>query len=453
MVPYTNSRPNIDPGVTNHAMPTRDLLNEGQQAAADKFFEFLFSDKKEFELRGAGGVGKTFVMSYLIDRILPQYHEACALMGIDPIYNEVAMTATTNKAADVLGFATKRPTSTIYSFLGIRPIMNYETRTTKLVRKSGTVTRSNILVFIDECSMIDTALYAEIHALLDNSCKIVYVGDKSQLAPVNERISPVYRQQGMPYAELTKNERASAQPALLAINQQLRETVQTGVFKPIQAVPGVIDVLDGSEVEQIVQKLFHKSTFANRILCYTNAQTLAYNNYIRGLRNLPAGITEGEVLVCNYGVQHPKGMLSPETELEILKIGPVTRWESKCKQAFLDIQYASVVTSFGTVIHKLPVAVDPQDRINTIKFLKKNGDVKDEIFLSDEVADLRQRDAGTVYKAQGSTYDTVVVDLDDISKCHNRDTVARMLYVAFSRAKSRIVLHGQLPAKYGSLIE
>ena len=37
-------------------------LNAEQQAAADGFFAFLFNDEKEINLRGPGGVGKTYLM-------------------------------------------------------------------------------------------------------------------------------------------------------------------------------------------------------------------------------------------------------------------------------------------------------------------------------------------------------------------------------------------------------
>ena len=44
---------------------------------------------------------------------------------------------------------------------------------------------------------------------------------------------------------------------------------------------------------------------------------------------------------------------------------------------------------------------------------------------------------------------TVFIDLDNIGSCNNPDQVARMLYVAISRARNRIFLFGKLPAKYG----
>src|SRR5690606_8199187 len=108
-------------------------LNQGQEAAAEGFFNFLF-DKEQDELiiSGAGGVGKTYLMGHLIDEVMPRYHETCSLLGIDPIYHAVEMTATTNKAAEVLEKATGRPTGTIHSFLRLRVIENYSTGVSRL---------------------------------------------------------------------------------------------------------------------------------------------------------------------------------------------------------------------------------------------------------------------------------------------------------------------------------
>jgi len=88
-------------------------LNQGQQAAADAFFAFLFDEnQKEFIISGAAGVGKTFLMSHMIDTVMPRYHEMCRLIGTEAAYDDVVMCATTNKAAEVLAQATRRPTST-----------------------------------------------------------------------------------------------------------------------------------------------------------------------------------------------------------------------------------------------------------------------------------------------------------------------------------------------------
>ena len=73
----------------------------------------------------------------------------------------------------------------------------------------------------------------------------------------------------------------------------------------------------------------------------------------------------------------------------------------------------------------------------------------DYYLFSKRVLDLRMVDASTVHKAQGSTLDTVYIDLDDISKCTQKDLTAKLLYVAVSRARKKVVFFGDLAKRYG----
>src|SRR5690606_25117534 len=109
---------------------------------------------------------------------------------------------------------------------------------------------------IDEYSMIDSELKRIIHEGT-HKCKIVYVGDHCQLNPVMESKSPIDRF-SLPFYELTEPMRNAGQSALIDLCKQLRETVETGVFKPIQIVPGVIDHLTTQEeLEGAVNSTFH----------------------------------------------------------------------------------------------------------------------------------------------------------------------------------------------------
>lgn len=58
--------------------------------------------------------------------------------------------------------------------------------------------------------------------------------------------------------------------------------------------------------------------------------------------------------------------------------------------------------------------------------------------------DLRAAYACTINKAQGSTYDKVFIDLDDIRRCNSGNQIARMLYVAVSRARHQVIFTGDL---------
>lgn len=426
-------------------------LNPGQQAVADGFFDWLFTDERELCISGPGGVGKTFLMGNLIDRVMPRYYDMCTLLGDNPIYNEVFMTATTNKAAEVLGRSTSRPTETLHSFLGLTVYHDFTTGRTKITKRSDWETKYKKVVFVDESSMIDSRLRAYLLETAIN-CKIVYVGDHCQLAPIGEKISPIYAD-NLPFFELTEPMRNSGQPALMAICKQLRDTVKTGNFQPIQIVPGVIDHMDETAMLTEVKKLFGSTVNDNRVLCYTNDKVNRINRFIRNMRGMPTDLTVGEVAVNNSAVITKRFTLKVEDEFEILEIGPEVEHQVDGFQAArIMVRYLTLKGKHG-IFNDVPMPTNREHITHLMKVFKQKEMWKPLNHLKNGFPDLRPKDASTVYKAQGSTYDTTLIDLTDIGSCFDPNVVARMLYVSVSRAKNRIIMFGNLPNKYGGLIK
>lgn len=431
-------------------------LNQGQTAAGEAFFAFLFNDdEKEMIISGPGGVGKSHLISALIDNIMPRYFKMCDLMGLKPKYDGVEMTATTNKAAEVLAISTSRPTSTVHSFLNLKVQEDYKTGKTKLTKNNNTwKVHQDKIVIVDEASTTDTELINMLHEGTHN-CKIVYVGDHCQLAPVTEQISPIYRQ-NLPFYELTEQMR-TAVPELQSLNDQLRATVETGNFQPIQIVPGLIDWLDDDQMQAEIAQTFTHQTHSSRILAYTNDRVNQYNEHIRDLRHLPNHYTVGELLINNSAISLKTGegnralMVSVEAELEIIDLAPHNTIVNVAPNADLEVCYATVRLSRGTVFDKVALPVDRTHYLELIRYFQKTKNWNRYFYMKQNFPDFRPRDASTVHKAQGSTYDTVFIDLGNISTCHNPNQVARMLYVAFSRARHRVFLYGQLAEKYGGL--
>lgn len=426
-------------------------LNNGQREADNAFLEFLLTDssQKEFIISGPAGTGKTALMSHIIDNTMMAYQNSCQLLGMKPEYTEVDMTATTNKAAEVLGRSVKRPTSTIHSLLNLRVSEDYETGKTLLARTREWRVHNNKIIFIDEASMIDSDLYKILHEGTNN-CKIVFVGDHCQLAPIYETLSPIYRQNS-PFYELTEQMRNNNQPALMDVCSQLRETVETGVFKPIHLVNGVIDLLDDTRMQfELVKEFVPGPNLNSRILAYTNKQVVLYNEYIRQERGLPELYTIGEILVSNTMSKLANNQqLSVEQELTIIDNQGTTKI-SITKDAELEVQLLTVDTEWGDR-HQVKVPVDRDHWDKLCKYYARNKNWERYFHLKQMYADLRPRDAATVHKSQGSTYDSVFIDLENISKVNQPDIAARMLYVAFSRAKNRVYLYGSLAEKYGGL--
>ena len=427
-------------------------LNQGQKEAADAFFEFLFDrEAKGFIISGPAGVGKTYWMGYIIDIIMPRYLETCKLIGVDPDYDSVTMTATTNKAAEVLEFATGRTTQTIHSFLNLTLYEDYENGKTKLNKNPRTwVVHEQKIIFIDECSMIDSQLF-QIIGEGTHQCKIVYVGDRNQLAPVTEKLSPVYLQ-GYQMFELTEQMRTSV-PELQALNQQLRDTVETGVFHPIHEVPGIVEYLDDAAMQRMLDITFANQTTGSRVLAYTNRRVVEFNDYIRQKRMLPDSFQAGEILVNNSAIKLGRGKsLSVESEVEIRANRGPSQIEIE-RGTFMDVEHLDFTSHLGEMFNHVPVPTDRSHFNELVKYYKRQKNWERYFYLKQNFPDLRPRDAATVHKSQGSTYDSVFVDLGNISTCHQADQAARMLYVAFSRAKTKVYVYGDLAAKYGGFIK
>lgn len=412
-------------------------LTLDQENARAAFAGFMLSDDKEMVISGPAGVGKSTLLKHLVlDR--PQDELAAVMNRGIPM--QWAFTATTNKAAEVLQGSMGLESSTVHSKLGIRVFNDMATGKTKLQRgRDATMLYDHVLV-VDECSMVDTPLRKMINESTYN-CKILYVGDHCQMAPVMEPISPVFADNEP--VELKQIVRSQHTPEITHLSNQLRQIVETGEFTKIEEVPGIIDFLSPEQAEIEVTNAFVNNNPDARILAYTNQKVIRLNDYIRGLNKLPDYFIEGEKVVsCSAArVIGTKTMLRIEQELTIMEVGGIEEFRIDRHNA---LAVRRMVTNVGVVM----VPVDPFQHAHLIKHYGKLKDWPAYFALKEEIADLRPRSACTVYKAQGSTYETVFVDLTDIGDCRNPSQAARMLYVACTRPTHQIKFIGNLPARF-----
>ena len=429
---------------------TKLPLNQGQEAVAKEFFNFLLDpNATEFNISGPGGTGKTFLMSHLIDDTMPAYMETCSLMGTKPLYNEVIMTATTNKAAEVLAQATGRPTSTYHSFQGLIVKNDFKTGETNVVQSKSFAIKKNKIIFVDEASMIDKRLLKYAREGTHQS-KLVFVWDASQLHPVKENKAPVYAG-NIPTHYLTQQMRTD-KPELKALHQQLRDTVNgiTG-FLPIKCIPGIIDWVQGEEMEKLVLEHFCNHT-DSRIVAYTNDQVINYNNYIREANGYKGEYSVGEELVSNSAVKlGVEDRLSIEQEVKLIDQDSSTRMVRVVNDIELEVRDSTLDLGYGGIVSEVPLPTDPDYFNRLVKWLGKDKNWEPYFRMKETIPDLRATHACTVHKSQGSTYDTIFIDATDLSSCRQPDMVARLLYVAVSRARCRVVFYGELAQKYGGL--
>lgn len=439
-------------------MSDTSTLTDDQQKGADAFFSFLMSDEKFFVISGSAGVGKTYLMSHLCKRVMQDYEDACKLLGQPMIYQDLVFTATTNKAAEVLENSLGMDVQTIHSYLGLRVFDDYQTGKTKLSKTNKWKIRHKRVVFIDEYSMIDKKMLEIIDESFENS-KIIFVGDHAQMAPVNEKTSAVDGAvDPANFVVLTQPVRNADAPPLVDLCKQLRNTVETGVFHPISPVPGFVEYLDDEQMQEKLEEHFIDMDPSARVLCYTNSRVQFFNEGIREqIRGMDPEYGVGDILVVAQTAMSGDRTLNVEREVQIVSLSEIEE-DTRCQDIFTDeqpilyrtarVQCLSGAQEFFNVRLALEM-----ERVNLAKQYYKNQKAWADFFdLKNSYADLRDKAACTVYKSQGSTYDTVFVDIGNIGTSFDPAQVARMLFVAISRAKSKVYLYGQLPNKYHGAI-
>ena len=410
------------------------VLSPDQQKAWDAFAAFVCDPQEPvFILKGYAGTGKSTLVRELLRR-LPALLKTTQLLDPDGRPWELELTATTNQAADTLAQIVQQPVRTIHSLLELRVQQNYETQQTKLVPRSQGIVQEHKLILIDEASYIDAELLRYVFSRTRN-CKIVFVGDPAQLKPVKYSRTPAFDLQA-PTAELTQVMRQAEGSPVLDLATQFRRTVQEGEF--FQFIPDGVHVqhLDDAGFQQAVNQEFTRPDWAytdSKILAWTNRQVIAYNHYVRDLAQGQAQLQVGDFAVNNRYVQLKTGGIKTDAMVRITAI------EDECEHGGVRGHWFRL-----DHVHRAFMPLDLKDRDRVIKHALEEGNYALVQEATDQWIDLRAAYACTVNKSQGSTYDKVFIDLDDISRCRNPDTLARMLYVAVSRARHQVIFRGDL---------
>lgn len=408
-------------------------LNEGQEAAIGALVHFL-QDPNEvaFKLTGYSGTGKSTLVHTFMDR-LPSIMKTLHLLNPNMTEYEVQLTATTNKAAENFAFITGMEAITIHSFLGLRVETDYRTGVTTLIPRTNDK-KTNYLLFIDEYSYVDSQLLSYIFKLTER-CKIVFIGDPAQLTPVKSKGCPV-AEANFPEAKLTQVVRQAEGNPIIALSTQFRNTVNTGEFFAFKPDGQSVIHLPREEFNQAVEKEFSRPEWRNKdskILGWTNKCAINFNNAVRELVSGSPEFLVNDYAICNQFLAVGRNTFKTD---QLVCITGVTD-PTECH---------GIKGRYYTLDYKASVFV-PDSLSEKTKFISSSR-AKGDFHLADEAenkwGDLRAASACTINKAQGSTYDRVFIDLDDIGRCNSGDQIARMLYVGVSRARHQVYLTGDL---------
>lgn len=408
-------------------------LNSSQQTAFEKLQEFIIGTETFFSLEGGGGFGKTYLLNEL-EQALIDFNKIQAIFNSKPL-GKLHYTATTNKAATLLN----KDGKTVYKYLQATPFKNYETGELNYKYSHDMNSLNNDIVLIDEASMLGHSPANRLAAIATHPAKVIFISDPFQFAPVGSNVSLVEQFKNelkIGSVELTEPVRQDADSHLYQICHRMREAVRHQIYAPILQGKG-IRFVDAKTFKGEILESF-KANLDTRVISYENAQAENYNSYIRKKLYGTHFFRVGDpVVVANAYSHGKKGLNLPvETQLTISEISDPIHEGT--------LAHCNVKFSVGTAVYKIPV--DKPTYLNELKKAtlrgKKHGDWSPYYRLKEEYLDIRDAFSCTGHKAQGSTYDKVFIDFNNLTQIQDLNTFLRAVYVAISRARFEVVIYG-----------
>jgi len=405
-------------------------LTTGQEQAKEAILHFLLdSSQQYFVLKGVAGTGKTFI----INKVEYEFAEVEKLLNVTGEYKpkEWKYTATTHKAAQALRQATTNNTCTIHSLLSLQLKSNYKTGKNFLVRASAEPVKDCVIV-IDEASYIDYDILEAIGKYTEN-CKVIFMGDPAQLTPIGLNHSPVFLA-GFPTYSLTQVVRQSVKHPLSPILEHFRSYILGHIetLPKIAPCPELVRMTSDEFNKTIISEFTSGwSSSKSKVLAWRNKTVTKYNQMLFTGVNNRSNFEKGDVVVNNKAIPN----IPTDAEVEIAGVFPA--------QSLLVHGHGYTVFT-GSKMVGVFVPDNPADYKKHLNRAIKDGKTEDVKTIMDTWADLRPVYASTVNKAQGSTYDKVFIDLGDFKTLKDPNQLARLLYVALSRAKYQVVFTGDL---------
>jgi len=472
-------------------------LTNDQQIALDKMNAFRLSSGRIFCLSGYAGTGKSFLIKRLISS--PSF----------PKHN-CAVSAPTHKAKKVISDFTGMKAVTLQSLLGIGINVGLE-KFDPNSKKFKQVNRVSLLdyayVIIDECSMINKELYDLIKKTVEDSAtKIIFMGDKAQLPPVNEKISKIFIDPDIETAELTEIVRQKDSNPLIPILSNIRTNLDNR--NPYELITDINSDNEGIEFQ------YNFDDFCTKLAEYIQEKP---NNiqYAKALAwtNKRVGEINDTIRKKIFGSSYRKEILPNDILMSYTTIGGYGKdivIENSCEYYVGDVGFntTTIDTVLGRRLDEI-VTIDTNvlfmnnvetlednegfnpNRVITIKVvhpssvenylkvykkyieiinntfdfkLKKRMWIECFKFMEDHLLmqsviengrPVKDKDidfgyALTVHKSQGSTYNYVFVEGDDLNKNQDLKERNQLRYVALSRPKVRaIVYHSEYVGKVG----
>lgn len=466
-------------------------FTKGQRKAYDTLIKFINEpyDASNFKMAlcGAAGTGKTFLVKTLIKN--------CNLS-----FSQIGIAAPTHKACRILSESISLPNiniNTIQSDLGLRPnydIDNFDENNIQFDPRGRIKIDDYALYIIDESSMLPSNLCKYLEKLCKgNKSKLLYIGDSYQLPPVREIASSAFK--GIKLNELTEIVRQGEDNPVSYLCDLLRYDIKNKSNTFIQYISRVREkvndintkgfyVCDNITFTNYINTYFNDEQITKnvdfcKVISYTNDNVAYWNNIIRNsiIKDSNKSIITKNDLLLSYTTivnDYNECIFKNSEEYIINDIVNYTHPRYGLKGFLINFQaiFGGKITDplfvldstdnfnliqYTNILGSLLSAAKSADRVTRVSKWKEYFQFTESCLLLNNLYNsqrqlIKKRDidygfALTAHKAQGSTFDTVFVDVNNIiyDKLGNVrsdiEFVNRLLYVACSRCKNKLYLN------------
>lgn len=368
---------------------------------------------KVFILTGGPGTGKTTV----INGIIAVY---ALLEGLD-LRNKsnlpILLAAPTGRAARRMNELTDLPSATIHRHLG----MTGDDDTSHLEDYLDAD-----FIIVDEFSMVDTWLANQLFSNISSTSKILIVGDSDQLPSVSpgQVLADLLQIPSIPQTRLERIYRQSEESTIVTLASQIRQGILPADFTQKKADRSYFEIASNqipATIEKILDAAIRSGIPARDI------QVLA--PMYRGA----AGIDAINQLMQELLNPLQKGQISFEASQFHYRTG------DKIIHLVNDAEVNVFNGDLGYITDLIPgkYTESKQDEI-IIDF-----DGNEVSYPRNEWYKIRLAYAMSIHKSQGSEFPVVILPITSASK---RMLERNLIYTAITRAKSKLILLGELQA-------
>ncbi len=396
------------------------LSNDPDQLRAAK----LAIESKFSVITGGPGTGKTFLLVSILH----------ALLEKNPSL-KISLAAPTGKAA-------QRMTESI--LLNLHNLNLGEEENKRFPQESSTIHRllqplppsihfrknqKNPLeadfLIVDEASMIDLPLMAKLLDAIPNRCSLILIGDVDQLAPVEA---------GAPFASIVRHFLLPDQPQLIA---KLSTNRRFGVDSSIHRLCNAISSGDSDAVEILIKEKEHQDFEFSEQWDFTKIDQIILHGYsdlasAKTPEDAHQAFLRFQILCPTH--QGDRGVIAMNERCRKILANQEAGY-------FAGLPIIIKQNDYGSGLFNGDIGIflaSPEDENElSVWFADGNGSYRQ--FSPARLPPFDMAYAMTIHRSQGSEYEEVMITLPVVKS----EILSRhLLYVACSRAKKRVGIHG-----------